>query len=147
MYRRNNIIVIAAFFLAASLSSCIIAPDAVDFDRQSPPSGPPQIFIETELYFGLSQVDGTIISDREWQDFVDRYITPRFREGLTIIDAAGQWQGQTGQTIHEPSKIVIIYHHRSYEAERAIESVRADYKALFHQESVMRVSEATEVWF
>ncbi len=28
----------------------------------------------------------------KWQQFVDRDVTPRFRDGLTVFDAHGQWQ-------------------------------------------------------
>jgi hypothetical protein len=33
---------------------------------------------------------GKDITAEEWQQFVDRDVTPRFRDGLTVFDAHGQ---------------------------------------------------------
>ncbi|PCO16625.1 hypothetical protein CQA18_26060, partial [Enterobacter hormaechei] len=33
------------------------------------------------------------ISAAEWQTFVDSQVTPRFKDGLTVFDAKGQWLG------------------------------------------------------
>jgi hypothetical protein len=46
----------------------------------------------------------------EWQQFVDRDVTPRFRDGLTVFDARGQWLGQNGQVAREQSKALMLIH-------------------------------------
>ncbi len=50
--------------------------------------------MQTTLYFGLSRPAGKDITAQEWQQFVDRDVTPRFRDGLTVFDARGQWLRQ-----------------------------------------------------
>jgi len=100
--------------------------------------------IKTELFFGLSKPDGGIVSDSEWKKFVDEHITPRFREGLTIVDANGQWMDKKGEVIKEKTKIVILLHSGNEEANAAIEHIRDKYKTLFEQEAVLRISTYTE---
>lgn len=103
--------------------------------------------IKTELFFGLCRPDGSIVSESEWDRFVDEYITPRFREGLTIVDANGQWMMRTGEVVKEKTKIVILLHVDNEAVNASIEYVRDTYKKLFQQESVVRVSTYTGVVF
>lgn len=104
-------------------------------------------FIKTELLFGLSKPDGSIVTESEWQDFVDNHITPRFKEGLTILNSSGQWMLQTGNVIKEKSKIVMILHKNNQEIDQLLEKIRKEYKNLFQQESVLRITSSTAVSF
>jgi len=110
-------------------------------------NAPGEKCIRSELMFGLSKPDNTIVSEEEWRQFVDNHITPRFKDGLTIIDDSGQWLMQSGMVIKEPSKIVILLHRQSAEADKQIENIRSKYKALFQQESVLMITEDVAVSF
>lgn len=103
--------------------------------------------IKTELYFGLSKPDGGVVSEAEWEGFVDEYITPRFKEGLTIVNANGQWMGENGELIKEGAKIVILFHRNSDDKKAAIEYIRDKYKELFNQEAVARVTSYPQIDF
>ncbi len=103
--------------------------------------------IKTELYFGLSKPDGGVVSEAEWEGFVDEYITPRFKEGLTIIDADGQWMEENGELIKERTKIVILFHSNSGDKKEDIEYIRDKYKELFDQEAVVRVTSYPQIDF
>ena len=96
--------------------------------------------VKTELFFGLSKPDGDTVSESEWKKFVDEHITPRFREGLTILDANGQWMDKRSKVIKEKTKIVILLHRDNVDTDADIEYIRDKYKALFEQESVLRIS-------
>ena len=75
-------------------------------------------------------------------------MTPKFPGGLTIYRALGQWQDeQTGETIQEPARVLMILYEPSAEIERNIQAIRAAYKAQFHQDSVMRLDETACVSF
>ena len=100
--------------------------------------------IRTELYFGLSTPGGGVVSESQWEEFVDGYITAKFKKGLTVIDANGQWLGETGEVIKEGTKIVILVHS---DREEAIGYIREKYKELFEQESVLRVSDCVDADF
>jgi hypothetical protein len=107
-------------------------------------------FLRTELYFGRNMSNGTV-NDAEWQTFVDEFVTPRFPEGLTILDADGQWKGKDGSIAREQSKVLVLLYPRKLRRSMhaKIEEIRAEYKKRFAQESVMRIdiTKSVEVTF
>jgi Protein of unknown function (DUF3574) len=103
--------------------------------------------MQTELFFGLSEPGGKVVDDQQWQAFVDDTITPRFPEGLTIVDGAGQWRQKDGTIDHEHSKILIIIHKDDADSIRKLDEIRVAYKKQFNQESVIRESEKAWVSF
>jgi hypothetical protein len=93
----------------------------------------------TELFFGLTRPDGSIVSVEEFQRFVDHEVTPRFPAGLTLLGGNGQFRDTHGITIKEGSKLLILLYPYDRDNSRAIESIRAAYVKTFRQESVLRV--------
>ena len=69
-------------------------------------------FIRTELYFGRNIPSGGTVSDADWQKFVDEVVTPRFPDGLTVLDADGQWRGKDGSIAREESKVIVLLYPR-----------------------------------
>lgn len=100
---------------------------------------------QTTLYFGLNRPHGPAISSTEWQSFVDNDVTSRFKDGLTVIEAKGQWLGNDGKVAKESSRALVLIHNDDKES--AIETLRSRYKQQFAQESVMRVDAAVCVDF
>jgi len=90
-----------------------------------------------ELIFGRS-IGGRIeVSEEQWMLFVDHEITPRFPDGLTVFDAAGQWRDQTSNKIvREPSKIVLIVLPGNAEDIARLNEIAEAYKRSFRQQSV-----------
>jgi hypothetical protein len=122
------------------LIGCRALPPAV-----APDAGQPVQRMEcSELYFGLARPEGTAVSEQEWQAFLDETITPRFPDGLTILDGVGQWRGADGKISHERSKILVILHPIDQELTRKLDEIRIAYKQKFNQESVIRQS--GKVW-
>ena len=105
-------------------------------------------FARTELFFGLSRANGPEITDQQFDNFVDRVITERFPDGLTVLDGEGQFRDASGATIEEPSRLVILlYSPDDPTSSERIEQVRNRYKKRFDQQSVLRVDEASCVSF
>jgi hypothetical protein len=100
-----------------------------------------------ELLFGMSRKDAAPVSDEEWQSFVDQEVTPRFPDGLTILQGYGQWRSGSGAIIKEYSRVLMIWYQPMTDSETRIEAIRAAYKARFKQESVMRVDSFSCVSF
>jgi hypothetical protein len=100
-------------------------------------------WIRTELFFGMSRPDGGTISESEWEHFLDTEVTPRFPDGLTVLSAAGQWQGENNDIVEEPSKVLILLYPREAisESHTEIEEIRAAYEKAFQQESVLRADD------
>ena len=105
------------------------------------------LWLRTELFFGTDKPDGTAVSAAEWEAFVDAEITPRFPEGLTVLEAAGQWQEADGDIIEERSKVVLLLYPQEAreESHAEIEAIRAAYERRFGQEAVLRADEPRPV--
>src|SRR5258705_1383008 len=51
---------------------------------------------QIELMFGRNIAGRLRVGEAAWSRFLAREITPRFPDGLTVLDAAGQWRGPGG---------------------------------------------------
>ncbi len=90
-----------------------------------------------ELLFGRNTNHGGLVSEAEWKAFLAREITPRFPDGLTTFDAAGQWRDPARNvTVHEPSKVVLIVHRNDPQAQLRLSAIAEAYKRRFRQRSV-----------
>ncbi|WP_374570964.1 DUF3574 domain-containing protein [Phenylobacterium sp.] len=99
-----------------------------------------------QLFFGRKEAGDGVVSDTDFQAFVDQEVTPRFPAGLTVLDGGGQWRGPENQLIREASKIVLIV--MPGKGDRAkLDEVRQAYKTRFHQDSVLLVTQQTCVSF
>ena len=95
-----------------------------------------------ELMFGMSRKGGRTISDQEWRVFLDEEVTPRFPDGLTILQGYGQWRGNGGKVMREPMRLLLIMFEPASDSEARIEAIRTAFKHRFHQDSVLRVNSA-----
>ena len=116
----------------------------------SPPPACPagqQRLRTAQLFFGRNIAGEPGVSEAAFHKFVDDELTPRFPDGLTILDGGGQWRGPENKLIREASKVVLIVLPKSGDAGPRIEAVRAAYKTRFHQDSVLLVTQASCVSF
>ena len=134
--------------LLLTLQGCMMHVGMADRQEHHRGKGVEEAWTKTELIFGLSKPDGDTITQAEWQTFVDEEITPRFKDGLTIIRSSGQWMSSSShQLIKEKSYIVIILYKPNHEVDVKIEEIRSEYKKRFNQESVLRIDTETDVSF
>jgi hypothetical protein len=105
-----------------------------------------EVWRRTELYFGMNRPGGEV-SEEDFARFVDCEITPRFPDGLTILTAYGQFLTSSGVLTRERSKVLVLFHPGTGEADRKIEEIRTAYKRAFEQESVLKVEELAYVSF
>jgi hypothetical protein len=99
------------------------------------------------LYFGRSMPGGEEVSVEAWDLFVAEVITPRFPDGLTLIDAQGQWQEEDGVIIRESTFILEIVHPESKADDDKLNAIIEEYKKRFGQSSVLRVTHPADVEF
>lgn len=105
-----------------------------------------EILTRTELFFGLSRPGG-LITDEEFQHFIDTEVTPRFPDGLTVLNGVGQFRDAAGTLLAEGAKVVLLLYPFSRERHRGIEAIRQAYLEAFQQESVPRIDETSCVSF
>lgn len=90
-----------------------------------------------DLIFGRDIGRHVGVSEAAWQRFLAQEVTPRFPDGLTVMNASGQWRDRaTGRTVHEPSKVVMIVLPGHTDDQARLAAVVAAYKRQFRQQSV-----------
>ncbi|QUD88630.1 DUF3574 domain-containing protein [Phenylobacterium montanum] len=95
------------------------------------------------LYFGLSIKGAPDLTDEQFADFLDREVSSRFPDGLTVLAAQGRWRSDSGKMVKEPSKLVQIVLSGKPDDLAKLDAVREAYKREHHQESVLEVIEKT----
>ncbi len=122
------LLILAGFVLAAcSETSNTACPEETD------------PFVKYELFMGRSTADGNVVVDEEWDSFLADTVTPRFPDGLTVLDAQGQWRNSEGRILKERSTILVILAPPGEDARRLINEISDEYKMRFNQESVLQV--------
>lgn len=88
---------------------------------------------------------GPDVTDTQFRSFIDRVVTPRFPEGLTVQEGRGQWRDSNGVIERERSYELILLYPASEARPRdsQIERIRAAYEKAYAQESVARLDERT----
>ncbi|RJF52709.1 DUF3574 domain-containing protein [Serratia inhibens] len=135
----KNTPMLAAVLAAAILLSGCVATAQNAAQQKTKVCGTGDPMVQTTLYFGLNRPAGPMITAAEWQGFVDRQVTPRFKDGLSVFDAKGQWLGNDGKLARENSKALMLIYAPGKDSETDIEALRSSYKQQFAQDSVMRV--------
>jgi len=119
---------------AAFLLGACAAPDAAVC-----PAGEPRI--SDTLYLGTAKPGGTVTRE-DWDRFLRETVAPRFPEGFTQWNAAGQWRSADGAIVREASHVLVLVHPADPQAEANVRAIAAEYKARFRQEAVLRVRSA-----
>jgi Protein of unknown function (DUF3574) len=115
---------------AQLLSACMMLPQAC-----APPA---ESMVTAELLFGRNIGDRLGVSDAAFADFLAREITPRFPDGLTVMDARGQWRdGEGGRIVREPSKLVLLIFRDESKRRESLSTIVEVYKNRFRQQSVL----------
>jgi len=90
-----------------------------------------------ELLFGRKMGAQGFVSEGAWRRFVAREITPRFPDGLTILEGRGQWRDPDSKRItREPSNVVLIAMPGHAEDHDRLKEIADAYKKQFRQQSV-----------
>lgn len=120
---------VAALMLGATAAGTA-APAAPSTVEQTPGES----YKRTELFFGGNRPDGSVITPAEFELFLDKEVTPAFPDGLTWLEAHGQWMGGKENSY----QLILLYPYTHRKASREIEEIRTDYKRQFQQQSVLR---------
>ena len=121
----------AAVVLLLALSGCAALPEAscrAGENREA----------DDTLYFGNATRSGDVTSE-QWARFLETTVTPRFPQGLTVMDAAGQWRGANGKVGREATRVLHLVHPDNAKDDALVKEIIAAYKTQYQQESVLRV--------
>ena len=99
----------------------------------------------TELYYGAGRVADPEREAR-WETYINEVVTPRFPEGLTLLEGTGQWRVKEGQTPRRNrTRILILIHKNTPEKSQQVDEIRTLWKEISGHQSVLRVSQPAEV--
>lgn len=145
------LILLAACAGAPAVPSGVGASVPADAARPGYASG----WVRSELYFGLGSEDGAstrpqtdAIGEARWRAFLDREVTPRFPDGLTVFDAYGQWLFR-GAAAPERlrTRVLVVLHEDTAQHRADIEAIRVAWKQATGQQSVLWSRQPVEVSF
>ena len=91
------------------------------------------------MIFGrnIGEIEAAVGED-DWQRFLDDIVTPRFPDGLTVLEASGQWWNPpAGRVERESSKLLLIVLGDERAQSPKLAEVAAAYKRRFSQKSVI----------
>ena len=163
MFLRDMLLRSAFIGVLTTLGACAThapassAPAAVSATLQGDAARPSlaQGWVRSELYFGVGEESGPAdrpqaepISEAQWRAFLDKEVTPRFPDGLTVFDAYGQWLFRGAK---EPNrlgtKVLVILHEDTPRRTADIEAIRLAWKQATKHQSVLWSKQAAEVSF
>ena len=133
--------------LAGALCVMVMAATACSGTRAlSCPEGTER-WVEYQLFMGRGGPGGEIVDDASWDDYLGQAVTPRFPDGLTVVDGRGQWRGPDGAIKQERSKLLVILAPPGGDARQRLGEISQEYKERFSQEAVLQTVDETCVAF
>ena len=101
-------------------------------------------YVEYRLFFGLGDGENPqAVSQEQWNEFLTDVVTPEFPDGLTVLDARGQYSDSSGTVVGENTKLLILLVVRNDGSTGSVDRIIEDYKKKFDQTSVLRVVETS----
>jgi hypothetical protein len=92
------------------------------------------------LYFGLN-IGNRPIPAADWEDFLSHTVTPRFPDGLTVIEAKGQWQNARTKAVErENTKLLEIAGPDTAAFRGKIVEISDIYRKRFQQHAIGKVT-------
>ena len=99
-----------------------------------------ELWHEYRLFMGRGSGGAEVVGDEDWAAFLADTITPRFPDGLSVIDVGGQGANADGTIERERTKMLLVLAPPSDDtALNRMNEIGAQYKQRFNQNAVLRV--------
>ena len=98
--------------------------------------------LEINLYFGRDIEGGGEVSEGQWAEFVTAEVTPRFPDGLSVLNVAGQTRNSLNQTLRERTKLLVVVVFDAPAHKSKVEAIIEAYNKRFGQHGVFRTEQA-----
>ena len=128
-----------AALLAVALTAMLAAASCAAEEAYECPAGS-ELNVEYRIFMGRNSNGVEVVSDQDWAVFLQDIVTPRFPNGLTVLDGEGQWQLESGAIERERSKVLIILSPQGGDAKEHLAEVATSYKEFFDQGAVIQTS-------
>jgi hypothetical protein len=94
--------------------------------------------VQVDLYFGRDKQGSGEVSEAEWSAFLAEVVTPRFPDGLSVLDVEGQVREPSGAIVRERTKLLVVVVFDAPAHRGRIGEIVADYSRRFGQHGVFR---------
>ncbi len=129
------------------IAAAALAAMACGSDEPTTPCADGDLWTEYQVFMGRNSGDTEIVTDEAWREFLATEVTPRFPDGLTVLDANGQWRGNDDVILRERSKVLLILAPPDGDARAGIDEVVDAYTSRFRQDSVLITTKESCVTF
>lgn len=127
------------FAAAAVLAVCAFILSCSSEAQTNPCPEGAEPYTEYRLFFGRGDADSRrVVSDQQWDKFLEDTVTVEFPDGLTVLDAYGQYTDSSRDLVREDTKILIILVPPDAGSSSRIDRVIEEYKSRFSQQGVLR---------
>lgn len=135
------------FLTAVALTTTLLGAGCRTAANAGTRPSPARVLVAERLFFGRTVPSGGTVSDADWQAFLRDFVTPRFPEGLTVVNGNGQWRDARGRIWAEDSFVLEVFREPGADLEKALGEIANEYKSRFHQDAVLRVTSPAAVRF
>jgi hypothetical protein len=128
---------------AAGLVACIHAPKPAPLALAAAPTcltGDQHPTAELVFARVSNSEPGPGVSEADFARFINLEVTPRFSEGLTVVDAQNLSPKPAGDDIYGPSKVVMIVLPGKADDGARIDAIRNAYTTEFNQQTALEMS-------
>ena len=133
-----------ALATVVALATCALILSCSSEAQTNPCPDGTEPYTEYRLFFGRGDADNPqVVSDQQWEGFLEDTITVEFPAGLTVLDAYGQYTDSAGNLIKEDTKVLIILVPPDADSAPGIDRIIEEYKQRFSQQGVLREVKAT----
>jgi hypothetical protein len=129
----RRLILTAATLL--SLAACTPPPQTA----ASACAAPLKPALQIDLYFGREADTGREVTEAEWASFIAEEVTPRFPDGLSVINVAGQGRHPKGHIERERTKLLVVVVFDAPAHRPKVQAVIDSYAKRYGQHGVFRV--------
>ena len=133
-----------ALATVVALAACALILSCSSEAQTNPCPDGTEPYTEYRLFFGRGDADNPqVVSDQQWEGFLEDIITVEFPAGLTVLDAYGQYTDSAGILIKEDTKVLIILVPPDADSAPGVDRIIEEYKQRFSQQGVLREVKAT----
>jgi len=94
--------------------------------------------LEVDLYFGRETAKGGEVSETDWAAFLAQEVTPRFPDGLSVLDVAGQSREPSGRIARERTKLLVVVVFDAPAHQSKVQTIVDAYSRRYGQHGVFR---------
>lgn len=128
---------ITGIYWSVVVCALLLMPGCAGIYHEPCPAGGVPAICDT-LYFGTDKPGGRV-SDSEWQQFLEDFVTKRLPGGFTWWTARGQWRESDGKIKLEEAYVFQVIHGAGENLDEVLSEIIREYRNRFRQLSVLHV--------